>query len=173
MTAPVLETERLTLRPPTGADARGLIDFLQTDRACHMGGPMALADAWETAAMVPGHWSLRGYGLWAVVPKGEAGPVGTVGLQFPARWPEGEIAWHLWSDAAEWRGLALEAAQAARAHAFGALGWRTAVSYIAPDNARSIRLAQRLGARPEPGAPHPFGEVPCTVWRHPAPGAAT
>lgn len=165
---PSLETQRLLLRVPERRDAEGLVAFLGSERARWMGGPMPRVDAWETAAMVLGHWVLNGFGLWAVVPRGTDTAVGTVGCLWPSRWPEGEIAWHLWSDAAEGQGYAQEAALAARDHAFRRLGWRSAVSYIAPGNARSIRLAERLGATLDSNAAHPFDQD-CTVYRHPAP----
>ena len=40
-------------------------------------------------------------------------------------------------------------AAASRAWAYRALGWTTAVSYIRTDNARSARLAERLGITAE------------------------
>jgi RimJ/RimL family protein N-acetyltransferase len=53
-----------------------------------------------------------------------------------------------------------------RAHAFRDLGWTTAVSYIDPDNARSIALAERLGAVRDRGARQPVFDKPCLVYRH-------
>ncbi len=41
--------------------------------------------------------------------------------------------------------FAFEAATAALTYAFGSLRWPRVVSLIAPDNSRSIRLAERLG----------------------------
>ena len=74
----------------------------------------------------------------------------------------------MWDPAAEGKGYAFEAAQAARAHAFDVLGWETAVSYIDPGNARSIELAERLGAVRDPeAAPFHEGDL---VFRHSAPG---
>lgn len=66
------------------------------------------------------------------------------------------------------QGLAAEAAGAARAHAFGALGWTTAVSYVDPGNARSIALAERMGAIRDDAAPVPHSDRPCLVYRHSA-----
>lgn len=56
----------------------------------------------------------------------------------------------------------------ARDWAFETLALDTLVSYVHRDNARSIALAERLGAAPDAGAP------PCPyrdhlVYRHPAP----
>jgi RimJ/RimL family protein N-acetyltransferase len=103
-------------------------------------------DAWRQMAMFVGHWQLRGFGVWAVEERATHALVGRVGLHFPEGWPDREIAWTLarpyWG-----RGLALEAARAALAHAFGPLGWNRAISLIDPDNRRSIRLAERLGER--------------------------
>lgn len=60
----------------------------------------------------------------------------------------------------------IDDAKAARTHAFHDLGWTTAVSYIHPDNARSITLAERLGATLDPKAQTPDSD-PCLVYRHP------
>ena len=69
---------------------------------------------------------------------------------------------------AEGRGIAREAAVAARAYAYGRLGWQTAVSMIDPANTRSIRLAERLGCRMEGVFTH-VRLGPMEIWRHPAP----
>jgi RimJ/RimL family protein N-acetyltransferase len=115
-----------------------------------------------------GHWVHRGFGMFIFHAKGDATPLGMAGPWFPEGWPEHEIAWSIWAPAAEGKGLAFEAATAARAYAWNALGWTGAVSYIDPDNARSVRLAERLGAVPD-GSPVPEGES--LTYRHPAPEA--
>jgi RimJ/RimL family protein N-acetyltransferase len=166
----VLETPRLVLRRPRPADAEGFIGFLGSERAVHLGGPMARPAAWRVFATVLGHWEMLGFGLWAVCRHGSERAVATVGLLRPEGWPEGEIAWHVLDPSAEGAGIAFEAAEAARAHAYEVLGWPGAVSYIAPANARSIRLAERLGAVADAEAPVPEG-LACTAWRHPGPEA--
>lgn len=163
-----LETRRLRLRPPEPADAEGFIGFLGSERARHLGGPMPRPAAWRMFAMVLGHWRMLGFGLWSVCLRDEDRAVAAVGLLRPEGWPEGEIAWHVLDAATEGTGIAFEAAEAVRAHAYEVLGWSGAVSYIAPANDRSIRLAERLGAEPDPAAPGPEG-LACTVWRHPGP----
>jgi RimJ/RimL family protein N-acetyltransferase len=67
-------------------------------------------------------------------------------------------------ESCEGRGYATEAAQCARAHAFGVLGWSTAVSYIAAENVASKRVAARLGASRD-GSASLLGK-PVEVWRH-------
>lgn len=168
---PVLETGRLVLRAPGPQDAEAFIAFLGSDRARHLGGPMPRAEAWRVFAMVLGHWQMLGFGLWMACRRGSADPVAAVGLLRPEGWPEGEIAWHVLDPAAEGTGIACEAAEAVRAHAYAVLGWRGAVSYIARGNTRSVRLAERLGAVADPAAPTPEG-LEATVWRHPGPAAA-
>jgi RimJ/RimL family protein N-acetyltransferase len=73
---------------------------------------------------------------------------GDVGLLHPPRDPEPEIGW---TPEAEGRGIAFEAATAARARAH--LAGTSLASRVDPGNARSIRL----GARREGAAP---GDVP-------------
>jgi RimJ/RimL family protein N-acetyltransferase len=167
---PVIETERLVLRAPVPEDWPHWRAFAESGRAAFVGGPMDEGKAWRAFCHIVGMWAVRGYGFFAFGPRLGGAPVGMAGPWHPADWPEREIGWSVWAAEAEGRGLAAEAAQAARAFAYGTLGWDSAVSYIAHGNARSIRLAERLGARPDPDAAQPEGE-PCLVYRHPGPEA--
>ena len=167
VTIPTLRTERLVLRAPGPEDFEPFAAFYASERASMVGGPLDRAEAWRALAGLVGHWRLRGFGRWTVVEDGA--PVGVVGLHFPLDWPEPEVGWIVF-DGAEGRGLAREAALAARAHAYGTLGWTTAISLIDPRNARSIALATRMGAAREADFDHPkFGTV--GIWRHPGPAA--
>ncbi|MBK0400721.1 GNAT family N-acetyltransferase [Limibaculum sp. M0105] len=167
--APMIETARLQLRAPRAADWEAWAPFARSERARFVGGPYDLGEAWRGFAHVVGHWVLRGFGMFVFAPKGSDAAMGMAGPWFPADWPEPEIAWSLWRPEDEGKGYAFEAAQAARAHAFGPLGWRTAVSYVDPANTRSMRLAERLGARRDPAAETP-GDATCLVYRHAANG---
>jgi RimJ/RimL family protein N-acetyltransferase len=168
---PVLTTERLVLRPPAAADVEPAIAFFTGDRAAEFGPGLSRAEAWRLFAVVIGHWTLRGHGMWTVARRDDPAPLGLVGCLRMDNWPEDEIGWFLW-DGAEGQGYATEAALAARACAYDRFGWSTAVSYIDAGNTRSIRVAERMGARPDPAAPHPNGDAPTVVMRHPGPGAA-
>lgn len=170
LTIPTLTTERLVLRAPRAGDFDAFAAFRASDRARFVGGPQTREVAFSHFAALVGHWAIRGFGRWMVADRRTDAPLGVVGPFHPEGWPEPEIAWSLF-DAAEGRGLAQEAALAARAWAYDTLGWTTAVSLIAPDNLRSAALARRMGAVAEDDYPHPlFG--PLTVWRHPGPGAS-
>lgn len=172
MTAiPVIETARLRLRAPEARDFDAYADFRGSDRARPLGGPFTRAQAFDQLCTIIGHWSLRGFGRWMVADRATDAPLGIVGLLRPVSWPEPELAWSLFA-AAEGRGIAHEAALAARDHAYRTLGWTTLISLVAEDNTRSAALARRLGCAPEPAFVHPeMGPIP--VWRHPSPEALT
>lgn len=168
---PVLETERLILRAPAARDWPEWDAMMQSARARFVRpGDYAEALSWRGFGHAIGHWVLRGFGNFVVTRKGDDTAIGAAGPWFPAGWPEREIGWSIWSAAAEGKGYAAEAARAARAYAYDTLGWDTAVSYVAPENARSIALAERLGAVRDANAATP-GDAPAIVFRHPHPEA--
>ena len=132
-----------------------------------MGGPRSEAEAWRSLAAMAGHWALRGYGFFSICLRGETEACGLTGAHRPGHYPEVEIGWSLWSEQVEGKSIAHEATLAARDWARGRLPGTSFVSYIDPDNARSIALATRLGAQHDTNATHPFGDEPCHVYRHP------
>jgi RimJ/RimL family protein N-acetyltransferase len=167
----MIETARLILRRPEARDADAFVAYFATPRSAGNGGPLPAGRAWRSFATQLGAWQMLGHGMWAVTRRGEDHARGLIGPWCPADWPENEIGWMLFRAEDEGTGLAFEAARAALADAFGRLGWTTAVSYIAETNTRSRRLAERLGARPDPDAARPDTfEVPHLVYRH-SPGA--
>ena len=146
-----LETARLRLRPFREDDlddyARICADA-EVMRHLGEGRPLSRADAWRQLAFFLGHWQLRGYGQWAAELKGTGACVGRIGLHNPEGWPGLEVGWLL--DRSCWgRGLATEGGRAALDHAFTRLGADHVISVIRPDNARSVRVAQRVGERLE------------------------
>lgn len=165
---PVLQTPRLILRGPDPKDWAGYRSFITSPRAIHVGGPLDAWEAWRSFSARWGHWAIRGFGMWSVTERGSDDCIGIVGCNRPERYSENELGWNIWAGS-EGRGLAYEAALAVRDHAFRSLGWDTAVSYIAPANSRSIALATRLGATPDPDAASPFADEPVLVYRHPKP----
>jgi RimJ/RimL family protein N-acetyltransferase len=109
-------------------------------------GPLSREDAWRQFAMLVGHWTLRGFGMWAVQERSSGAFVGRVGLHYPDGWPDREVGWALarryWG-----HGYAFEAAAVALREAFDTLAWPRIISLMVPSNLRSIRLAERLGER--------------------------
>ncbi len=165
MTPPMLTTERLILRAPGAEDLPAWTAFLGSERARFVGGPIEATRAWRIFASIAGHWTLRGYGSWTLTDRAGGRPLGIAGVWHPEGWPEPELAYTLWSDEAEGRGLAFEGVRAVLGHLFGT-GWRTLVSFIDAQNTRSIRLAERLGARPDPHAAKPDPEHPDLAYRY-------
>jgi RimJ/RimL family protein N-acetyltransferase len=102
-------------------------------------------------------WTLDGFGKFAVVRRTDGRLIGRVGLSAwdPETWAhssraeigphaEIELGWTLLRDA--WgAGYATEAAQAVRDWALDELALARLISLIHPDNARSQRVARRLG----------------------------
>ena len=142
---PVIETGRLRLRALREDDVEPLAGFYASERARFYGMIAGAADVWKQVAAFAGSWVIKGFGPWAIEERATGRLAGLCGPWAPPRFPEPEITWAL-LDGFEGRGLATEAARASLGFAGARLGWETAVSCIHPDNARSIRLAERLGA---------------------------
>ena len=159
---PVLATDRLILRSPRVTDFDAYAGIACTDRGRFFGGPMTREDAWADFASMTGGWLLHGHGLWTI--GGADGVLGFVLLGFEPGDAEPELGFML-CEHAEGRGIAFEAASAARDHAFDTLGWDTLVSYVDHGNARAIALAGRLGAVPDGEITGPDGET-SLVFRH-------
>ena len=164
-----LQTARLILRKPNSADWPAFRDFMMSERAAHFHQNGNLGGIWRSFAAELGHWDFFGYGMWTVTLRGNDDALGLIGPWTPPDWPEAEIGWMIFGDSIEGTGIATEAARATLTHAFNVLGWHTAVSYIAPENTRSVALAERLGATRDPAAKAPAAYPDSLVWRHHAP----
>jgi RimJ/RimL family protein N-acetyltransferase len=145
---PVLRTERLHLRAPVLADWPAYRDVMMSDRARHMGGPFTDEDAFADFCQGVAGWLLLGGGMWTMTPHDGDTVLGWIFLWHERGDPDREIGW-IMVPGAEGQGFATEGAMAARDHAFGTLGLTRLVSYIDPENPRSIAVARRLGARLE------------------------
>lgn len=163
---PVIETNRLVLRGPEAADYPNFKATFTSYRARFMGGPLNAYESWMLYAAEIGHWQIRGYGMWMIHDRNTDETLGMAGGWMPAKWPERELAWVIWPDAAG-HGYALEAVDAARRYFYDQQGWDGAVSYIDPKNLDSIRLAERLGAKKDRDAATIDGHD--AVYRHPSP----
>lgn len=161
---PVLTTPRTILRAPRLEDATLWCTILLDDTAGHLGGPFDPDSAFADFAATVGLWLLRGHGMWTVTDHEDA-VLGFVLIGFEAGDREPELGF-LFCAHARGRGLAFEAALAARNHAFDALGLPALVSYIASSNEPSRRLAERLGARPDGLADWENDQNPAEIWRH-------
>jgi RimJ/RimL family protein N-acetyltransferase len=132
------------------------------------GGPVGPDVAWRHMALFLGEWALHGHGMWAVQERASGRLIGRAGFLDPVGWPGCELGWLLARDA--WgQGYAFEAARAAIDHGRAQLGLGELISLIRPDNARSIALAERLGAVRESKIEFMGGET--LLYRHALPSA--
>ncbi|WP_422025366.1 GNAT family N-acetyltransferase [Roseovarius sp.] len=167
---PVLETERLVLRAPRIEDFEAFAAMVDGPRGSFFGHPQTRADAWEIFMQLTGTWPLRGHGAWTITDRASGAVLGMVLIGAEPGDMEPELGWAVTPEA-EGRGIAFEAAQAVRDHAFGPLGLTRLVSYVDADNIRSVALAERLGATRDQAAEAALPEADrCAVYRHSAPG---
>ena len=163
---PELRTARLRLRPARIEDHPTYAAIYGGPRWDH-DEPVTEEDIWLDFCQLVAGWLLRGVGLMAIEPRDGGALLGFVLLNHEFGDAEMELGWML-TEAAEGQGIAFEAAEALRAHGAG-LGLDGVVSYISPGNARSARLAMRLGATRDPAAEAAVGDG-TLVYRHPASG---
>src|SRR5512144_250874 len=149
---PVIETDRLRLRGHRLDDldscAAMWADPLVTR---HIGGkPFSREEVWSKILRYVGHWSLMGFGYWAVEDKATREFIGEGGfaefrrdVQPPI---EGmpEIGWAL-VPSAHGKGLATEAVHALCAWADKNFGSKPTVCMIDPENIASIYVAKKCG----------------------------
>ncbi|KZM50008.1 GNAT family N-acetyltransferase [Labrenzia sp. OB1] len=162
---PTIETERLILRPITMEDWPDFAALMQSDRAAYMGGPMSRDKAWGAFCHDVALWSLMGHGALMVEERGSGRCLGQVGINHGPLFPEHEIGWFVYPQA-EGMGVAFEAARAFLDWGLKDRGLPTLVSYVDPDNIRSCRLAERLGAKLDAEAPR--NDPRDLVYRHAA-----
>ena len=146
MNIPTIETERLRLRAFEGGDLEPYAEMYGDDLFVRYlsGKTLTKEQAWENMAIILGHWSLLGYGIWAIERQGTGELVGRAGLLNLPGWPDVEVCWALspqfWGN-----GYATEAAQASISWAFEELGLGRLISLIHPENRASEAVALRLG----------------------------
>ncbi len=162
-TAPTIETQRLRLRHHRSEDITPMVPLFASDWARYMGGPISHDELWRWIAAETISWDWLGFGSWAVELRDSGELIGQVGINKPPRFPEIELGWTIFPTH-EGKGYAFEAAEAARDWGFETLGLQTLVSYIDPENARSIALAKRLGAELDSNAQSEDPED--LVYRH-------
>jgi RimJ/RimL family protein N-acetyltransferase len=166
---PTLETDRLILRAWTAADAAPFAVICADEELMrYVGGVMNQTDAWRRMAVYVGHWTLRGFGPWALQDKASGQFAGYCGVYDPDGWPEREINWGL-ARPFHGKGLVTEAATRVRTYAYETLGFKTITSCIDMNNAPSKAVAARLGAKLDRTVP--FRGSQFGVFRHVPPGS--
>ena len=147
----IAETARLRLREVTWNDLDALAAMVADEdqmRFYRRVRTREEAAAWieRTRAI----YSEHGFGFWAVELRRRPSFIGYCGVRPLALEgvAETEIGWRI--DKAFWnRGLATEAAIAARDVAFGRFALTRLVAMIHPDNLASLRVAEKIGMQSE------------------------
>jgi len=172
-----LETDRLVLRPPELGDVDDVLEFVGDEEVMRwIGGEAGDRDAAvESVERWIGRWNRNGVGQFAVLLDGHA--IGRVGLlvwdvrtwetsSYDQAGEHGqtELGWAL--TRRHWgHGYATEAARAVRDWAYAERGLDHLISLIAPDNVRSMRVAEKLGASMDGQVETAHG--PANMWVHP------
>lgn len=153
MKAPILETERLRLRPPEVSDLEPAAAMWADDGVVRFigGKPRTRQEVWFALLRGAGLWVVKGHGYWVVTDRKSGEFLGECGFAdfqrgLPADLVPGPEAGWAFARNAWGRGIATEAVSAVH-------GWLDAnlkgisSCVIEPGNVSSIRVAEKLGYR--------------------------
>jgi RimJ/RimL family protein N-acetyltransferase len=167
---PQIVTDRLVLRAPKMGDYPAYEAVFTSDRAAHIGGPFSPEDSLNDFCRAVAGWMLRGTGMWTITLRGDDAALGWIYLWQERGDPDPELGWILTHEA-EGQGIAYEAARAVWPRGFDLFGDGGFVSYIGAQNARSTKLAQRLGAARDLAAEAAMDDDDLHIYRYSAPMA--
>ena len=171
--APTLETERLRLRAWRRDDRENYFNILQEPAVFRHFGPepMGMEECWRRLMAAAGGWQLNGFGGWAAERKSDGKLLGMTALftawrdLVPQFGDEPEMGW-IFATEAHGQGLAGEACRAVIEWAEANMEPTPIWAIIAPANAPSLKLADKLGFEPVHETPY-HGE-PTLVLKRPA-----
>lgn len=164
-----VRTERLLLRRWRESDDEPFA-AMNADPAVHefLQGPLTRDRSDAFVERIEACLEARGWGLWAVEVPDVARFVGYVGL-WPADYvtsnPMVEVGWRLARE--HWgHGYATEAAREALRFGFEEVGLDEIVSFTVPQNARSIRVMERIGLLRDPAGDFDHPRVDAAAYPH-------
>lgn len=150
---PVLETERLILRAHRLEDFEDFAAMWGDPNVTRFigGKPSTREESWARLLRYRGHWAMLGNGFWAIEERASGRFAGECGfadfrreISPPLDAPEQGWVLAPW---AHGKGYASEAVQAGIGWAETHFQRRDFVCIIAPDNAASMRVAEKAGYR--------------------------
>lgn len=146
----VLETDRLTLRPLSEADAEFILGLLNEPSFLQFIGDRGVRTLEDARAYIRhgplASYATFGFGLLLVVRKADQVSIGICGLLKREGLPDVDVGFAFLP--AFWRqGYAMEAASAVMDHGKAAFGLTRIVAITQPDNPGSIRILEKLGLR--------------------------
>lgn len=140
----VLVTPRMLMRPLTRDYVADLLELYADPGVTRFLKPLDEAGHLQRCLEAEDMWAMRGYGRVAFHELGSGRFVGRGGLQYWPRFDEVEVTWALrpqvWG-----RGLATEAGEAWLRWGFERLDVPYITAMVAPENAGSRAVAERLG----------------------------
>lgn len=149
---PVISTERLILRPPTLEDFDDIAGmYSDADVVRYLGGrPFTREEAWARLLRHVGHWQIFGFGFWIVRQLQSGRYVGDVGFanfrrQIEPSYEDAPEAGWVLALSAQHQGFATEAMRAAHGWLENQRGACRTMCIIEPENASSIRVAEKCG----------------------------
>lgn len=155
MTAPILTTERLVLRPHVLADFEASAAlWADPEVVKHISGvPSNREKSWTRLLRYIGHWQALGYGYWAVCDRSDGSFIGEVGFanfqrQMAPTFPDVPEAGWVLAPKAHGRGFATEAVTRALEWADSAREWPQVFALFDPEHLASQRVASKLGFQP-------------------------
>jgi RimJ/RimL family protein N-acetyltransferase len=172
--APLIETERLRLRPFESSDLEPLAAMWADDSVVRYIGGQKLGreDTWRRSLAACGQWPYVGFGYWIAELKPTAKVIGQLGFadfkreMQPSIEGEPELG-YVFEPSVHGQGIAGEACAAVLTWADANLAAPSYPAIISPGNQASIRLAERLGFRRGPDATY-RGET-IALFRRPRP----
>jgi RimJ/RimL family protein N-acetyltransferase len=151
---PEIDSERLRLRGHRAEDHHSALAIWQHADVVRFitGEVLSEQDVWLRLLRYSGLWDFLGYGYWAVEERASGRYVGQMGFAdfrrglvgFDGHYPE--AGWVIHPDFAG-RGYATEGMQAACSWLDSQSGLARSFCIIAPQNAASVRVAEKLGYR--------------------------
>lgn len=149
--APIVETERLRLRPFTADDADAIAFYADPEVMRYIPGgprdPETLASRFnDMLARRNAEWENGAFGMWAVVVKATGDVIGHCGLQRLPGSSDVEVFYLLARE--HWqRGYATEAARAAIHFGFTSARLARIVAIAMPNNLASLHVMEKAGMR--------------------------
>ena len=164
MSGVVLETDRLSVREFRATDLDAYAAMLgDPETMRYYPRPYTRTEASEFIEKNRHRYAANGFGVWVIEERNTGAFLGDCGLAFALveGIAEVEIIWHVVRD--RWRqGIASEAAESVRDHAFGPLGLRRLVALVRPENVPSAGVARKIGLELEREAV--FHDLPHLVF---------
>lgn len=151
----LIETHRLILRPMQPSDFPAYFAMMADPASTEFShrGVLSSDEAWTRFLREAGHWSLLGYGSFAVIEKASGAFIGQVGFGDFRRGLGGdfdycpEASWTIVPDA-QGQGYATEAIRSAVAWIERHRGSSRTVCIVHARNKASLRVAHKLGFKP-------------------------